>query len=66
VNAWLEPHPVMPEATREYLRTICLGYHLERLPEDLREDFISAVAEHYGTPLQLDYVRLNIVAAKPG
>ena len=29
----LEPHPVVPEHAEEYLRTVCLGHHLERLPD---------------------------------
>ena len=65
VEAWLEPHPFMLDETHEYLRAVCLGYHVERLPEELRDDFVDAVAERCGWPLELDYVRLNIVAAKP-
>jgi trans-aconitate 2-methyltransferase len=64
-SVWLAPHPVVPEYTEEYLRTVCLGYHIERLPEELREDFVSAVAERCGQPLELDYVRLNIEATRP-
>lgn len=55
----------MLEYTEEYLRTVCLGHHLERLPEELRGPYVSAVAERCGTPLELDYVRLNISAARP-
>jgi trans-aconitate 2-methyltransferase len=63
-RVWLEPHPVVPEYTHEYLRTVCLGYHLEALPEELRDAFVDAVAERCGRPLQLDYVRLNIEASR--
>ena len=62
VRVWLEPHPVVPEYTHEYLRTVCLGHHVERLPEGLRDDYVAAVAERCGQPLELDYVRLNIEA----
>ena len=54
----------MPEFSHDYLRTVCLGHHLERLPERLREPFVSAVAERCGQPLRLDYVRLNIDARR--
>jgi trans-aconitate 2-methyltransferase len=65
-DAWLEPHRVTVEQeTFEYLRAICLGYHVERLPEAVRDDFVRAVAERCGEPLEVDYVRLNIVAVRP-
>ena len=47
---------------RDSLRTVCLGHHVERLPEGLRDDYVAAVAERCGQPLELDYVRLNIDA----
>ena len=56
------PHPVVPEHTLEYLRTVCLGHHVERLPEELRDEYVAAVAERCGQPVELDYVRLNIEA----
>ena len=62
VRVWLEPHPVVPEHTLEYLRTVCLGHHVERLPERLRDQYVAAVAERCGQPLELDYVRLNMEA----
>ena len=65
VNAWLEPNPVVPEFTEDYLRTVCLGHHLERLPAELRDAYVRAVAECCGQPLELDYVRLNIDARRP-
>lgn len=64
-EVWLEPHPVVPRHTEEYLRTVCLGHHLERLPSVLREPFVREVAERCGQPLELDYVRLNISARRP-
>lgn len=62
VETWLEPHPISPEDPEDYLRTICLGYHLEQLPEELRDDYVRAVLERSGG--ELDYVRLNIVASR--
>ena len=63
VEAWLEPYPVAPDDPEDYLRTVCLGYHLEQLPEDLRDDYVRAVLERSGD--ELDYVRLNLMAARP-
>jgi len=62
VRAWLDPHPVVPEHTLEYLRTVCLGHHVLRLPEGLRDEYVAAVAERCGQPVELDYVRLNMEA----
>jgi trans-aconitate 2-methyltransferase len=63
VDAWLEPRPVAPPDPSGYLRSVCLGYHLERLPEELRAGYVEAVRERCGG--ELDYVRLNIDARRP-
>jgi len=47
------------------MRVVCLGAHLERLPDELKDPFVDAVCERAGSPLVLDYVRLNIDARKP-
>jgi len=65
VDVGLEPSPVVPESSIEYLRTVCLGHHVERLPEGLRERYVKEVADRCGQPVELDYVRLNMVARKP-
>ncbi len=62
VETWLEPHPVVPDDPGEYLRTVCLGYHLEQLPEELRDGYVEAVLERADD--ELDYVRLNITAGR--
>ncbi len=62
IRVWLQPHPVVPDHTEEYIRTVCLGHHVERLPESLRDRFVRDVAERCGQPLELDYVRLNMDA----
>ncbi len=63
VETWLQPYPVAPEDPLDYLRTVCLGYHVEQLPESLRDGFVHAVLERSGE--ELDYVRLNITARRP-
>jgi trans-aconitate 2-methyltransferase len=64
VETWLEPYPVVPDDPGDYLRTVCLGYHLERLPPELRDGYVEAVLER--SDPELDYVRLNIVATGTG
>jgi trans-aconitate 2-methyltransferase len=61
-RCWLYNVTVQPPEPREFLRTVNLGSHLLRLPEDLREPFVAAVHERVGEPYTLDYVRLNIDA----
>lgn len=62
VDTWLEPYPVAPPDPTGYLRTVCLGPHLEELPEGLRAPYVQEVSERCGR--ELDYVRLNIDAKK--
>jgi trans-aconitate 2-methyltransferase len=63
VATWLEPYPVVPDDPGNYLRTVCLGYHLEHLPEELRDPYVEAVLRRADP--ELDYVRLNITAIRP-
>jgi trans-aconitate 2-methyltransferase len=60
IETWLEPYPITPPDPSGYLRTVCLGHHLEQLPDELRAPYVDAVRERCGT--ELDYVRLNIQA----
>ncbi len=62
VDCWLAPAPTQPEHPREFLSTIVLGPHFQRLPEQLREPFMDEVLERLGEPVIVDYVRLNIDA----
>jgi trans-aconitate 2-methyltransferase len=61
-RCWLYEVTVEPPEPREFLRTVNLGSHLMRLPEELREPFVEAVHERVGEPYTIDYVRLNIDA----
>lgn len=61
-RCWLHDVEVYPPEPREFLRTVNLGSHLLRLPQDLREPFVDAVYEAVGKPYKIDYVRLNIEA----
>jgi trans-aconitate 2-methyltransferase len=62
VRCWLEPWAVVPPEPRDFVSTVCLGAHLERLPEELREPYFEDILASQGEPLRLEYVRLNIEA----
>jgi len=61
-ECWLTPAPRQPEHPREFLTTIVLGPHVQRLPEELREPFMDELLTRLGEPVVVDYVRLNIDA----
>jgi trans-aconitate 2-methyltransferase len=66
IETWLndEPTPVAPGAPmRDFLRTIVLGAHVERLGPDEQDAFLDAVAARLPSS-SIDYVRLNIVATR--
>jgi trans-aconitate 2-methyltransferase len=62
VRCWLQPWMIEPPEPAEFLRTVCLGPHIDRLPEDLRAPFVEQILDAEPKPLQLEYVRLNIEA----
>ena len=66
VECWLEPWPVRPDQPLEFTTTVCLGAHLDALPDDLREPYALEVIRRCGEPFELDYVRLNIDARRRG
>jgi trans-aconitate 2-methyltransferase len=65
IECWLhdEPTPIPRSDLELYLRTICLGSVLERIPPEERDDVVRRAAERLpdGT---IDYVRLNIRARR--
>jgi trans-aconitate 2-methyltransferase len=64
VETSLEGRPVVPPEPRDYMRTVCLGYHVQRLPGELADRYLDAVVERAGPRPRLDYVRLNISARR--
>jgi trans-aconitate 2-methyltransferase len=65
IQTWLNPEPTIfssREDMAEYLRTVVLRTYLEAAPEDEREGLLEGVLDLLG--LELDYVRLNIVAIR--
>jgi trans-aconitate 2-methyltransferase len=65
VDCGLERRDLLREEPRSYLAGVCLGAHLDKLPDDLRDPFIETVLERIPEPLTLDYVRLNISGRRP-
>ena len=65
VRCWLQPHGITPEEPLEYLGSIPLGAHLDRLPAERRPAFVEEVAALLPDPVTVDYVRLNIDARRP-
>jgi trans-aconitate 2-methyltransferase len=64
IHTWLQDVRVVPDDMREYLATVVLGSHLERIPEERRDAFVEAVRAQLPEPA-IDYVRLNLTARKP-
>ena len=66
VWCWLTRVDVDPGDPAGYLAAICLGSFLARLPEHLRDPFVAAALERLPDPLEIHYVRLNILARAQG
>ncbi len=65
VETWPQTVRVEPEDPREYLGTIMLGSHLERIPPERRDGFVDAVLAALPEPA-IEYVRLNLSGRRPG
>jgi trans-aconitate 2-methyltransferase len=63
VWTWYQHVRVEPDDPHEYLGTVALGEHLERLDPGLRADFVDAVIAELDEPV-VEYVRLNILARR--
>jgi trans-aconitate 2-methyltransferase len=69
VETWLHEEPTPFDAGEQietFLRTVILGPHLQRLPPEGHDAFVTAVAESLGPNPVIDYVRLNILATRGG
>ena len=64
VWTWYQHVRVEPGDPHEYLGTVALGEHLERLEPDLQGAFVDAVIAELDEPV-VEYVRLNILARSP-
>jgi trans-aconitate 2-methyltransferase len=65
IDVWTWSHDVRvePDDPREYLGTVALGSHLDRLEPELREPFVDAVIAELDEPV-VEYTRLNILARR--
>ena len=66
VETWLEARPTAIADAASFVQTVCLVRHLDRLPPERHGRFVEAVLDRVGLPLVLEYVRLNMVATRPG
>ena len=64
IRTWPQDVPVEPDDLHEYLATVILGSHLERIPAERREAFVEAVGERLPEPT-MHYIRLNLTASRP-
>jgi len=65
VWCWLTRVDVDPGDPAAYLRAICLGSFLARLPAELHDPFVGEALARLPDPLEIHYVRLNILARRP-
>jgi trans-aconitate 2-methyltransferase len=65
VSCWLERKTHRFEQPWD-LYACGLGDYLDRLPEQLRERFVTAVMDRMPDPTLREYVRLNVSARRPG
>jgi trans-aconitate 2-methyltransferase len=66
IECWLTDEPTRfepGEPFETFLRTVIMGAHVQRLPEDERDAFVREVASRLPEPV-VDYVRLNITARR--
>jgi trans-aconitate 2-methyltransferase len=61
-RCWLQPWEILPPEPAEFLRTVCLGPYIDRLPGELGDEFVAAILAAEPTPFRMRYVRLNIEA----
>jgi trans-aconitate 2-methyltransferase len=61
-RAWIELQEGAPEDAHLFLRTVPLRCHLQELPDNLADPFVSAVLERTGRPLRLRFRRLQMLA----
>ena len=62
LKVWTQEWPVKPADPRGYVSSVMLPGHLDRLPSELHQSFITAVLETSPRPLTVTYIRLNISA----
>jgi trans-aconitate 2-methyltransferase len=72
IDVSLEPAPTtLPDAAAfsDFISTVCVRHHVDRLPPEQRAEFVSALATEAASddpPWTLDYWRLNVDARTRG
>jgi trans-aconitate 2-methyltransferase len=64
-RVWLYSERYEPPDPRAFVASVGLNKHIDRLPDELHDEFIDAVLGSMARPLVLEYVRLNISARRP-
>jgi trans-aconitate 2-methyltransferase len=64
-EAGLHTELVHPDDAGEYVATMIIGPHLDRLPPELRDLLIERVAGQLHEPVTIEYVRLTMSARRP-
>ena len=64
IHTWLEERPTELTDGREFVSSVCLVRHLDRIPAERRDAFVDELLACYGEPVVLDYVRLNMTATR--
>ena len=64
-RVWLYDEKYEPRDPRAFVTSVGLSKHLDRLPDELHDQFVDAVLGSMARPLVLEYVRLNISATRP-
>ena len=64
-RVWLYNESYEPPDPRAFVASVGLNKHIDRLPDELHDEFIDAVLGSMSRPLVLEYVRLNISARRP-
>jgi trans-aconitate 2-methyltransferase len=64
-RVWIYNERYEPHNPRAFIATVGLSKHIDRLPDELHDEFIDAVLGSMARPLVLEYVRLNISVRRP-
>jgi trans-aconitate 2-methyltransferase len=64
-EAGLHVEPVHPDDPGEFLRTMILGAHLDRLPPEAGEALVERVVRELPQPPVIEYIRLTMSARRP-
>jgi trans-aconitate 2-methyltransferase len=62
---WTDHYDEQPDDPYMFMKASGLNAHIERLPDDLPEQFMQRLRELLPEPVTLHYVRLNVSAARP-